>query len=127
MKTIVLGYNDTDSSNRALDRAVDLAAKYGARLVVTSVRPVVIGSDPSLEPGEELEAAEARAGKQGVEAELVEAIGDVAEAIAQVAEANGADLIVVGTRELSMVERLLGHSVSEQLQRRVHTDILIVH
>jgi hypothetical protein len=34
---------------------------------------------------------------------------------------------VVGTRELSMVERLLGHSVSEQLQRRVHTDILIVH
>jgi nucleotide-binding universal stress UspA family protein len=127
MKIIVLGYNDTDSSNRALDRAGDLAAKYGSRLLVTSVRPVVVGGSVSLEPGTELQAADARLRKLGVEAELVEAIGDVAEAIAQVAEANGADLIVVGTRELSMVERLLGHSVSEQLQRRVHTDIMIVH
>jgi nucleotide-binding universal stress UspA family protein len=127
MKTIVLGYNDTDSSNRALARAGDLAARYGARLVVTSVRPVLIGGDVSLEPGEELLNARSRLSELGVEAELVEAIGDVAEAIAQVAEANAADLIVVGTRELSMVERLLGHSVSEQLQRRVRTDILIVH
>jgi nucleotide-binding universal stress UspA family protein len=40
---------------------------------------------------------------------------------------HGADLIVVGTREPSMVERSLGHSVSEQVQRRAHCDVLIVH
>ena len=40
---------------------------------------------------------------------------------------HGAGLIVLGTREPSQVERMLGHSVSESVQRMAHCDVLIVH
>jgi nucleotide-binding universal stress UspA family protein len=127
MKTIVLAYNDTEASKRALERAAELAGFYGANLVVTSIVPVLVGANPSAEPGEELQRAGAKLRELGVEAELVEAIGDIADAIVEVAESRKADLIIVGTRELSQVERLLGYSVSEGVQRMAHCDVLIVH
>lgn len=127
MKTILLAYNDTDSSNRALERAAELAGFYGAKVVVTSVVPVLVGGDAPPATGPELEKAGELLAARGLEPELVEAVGDPPEAILQVAEARGADLIVVGTREPSQVERLLGHSVSEAVQRMAHCDVLIVH
>ena len=127
MKTIVLAYNDTDSSNSALERAAELAGFYGAKLVVTSVVPVLVGAERVSAPGPELEKAEAKLGDLGVETELVEAVGEIGEAIIEVAESRGADLIVIGTRELSQVERMLGHSVSETVQRMARCDVLIVH
>ncbi|HEU0246876.1 MAG TPA: universal stress protein [Gaiellaceae bacterium] len=127
MKTIVLAYNDTDSSDRALERAAELAGLYGAKLVVTSIVPVLVGAERPSEPSAELQLAHARLADLGVDAEIVEAVGEIAEAIVEVAESRSADLIVVGTREPSQVERLLGHSVSESVQRMAHCDVLIVH
>jgi nucleotide-binding universal stress UspA family protein len=124
---ILLAYNDTDVSNRALERAADLARLYEARLVVTSVTPVVVGEAPSMEPGAELQKADGRLRELGIEPELVEAIGDIASAVVEVAETRDVGLIVIGTREPSQVERMLGHSVSEQVQRMAHCDVLIVH
>jgi nucleotide-binding universal stress UspA family protein len=124
---ILLAYDDTDVSNRALERAGQLAKLYGAKLVVTSVTPVVFGEAPSMEPGPELKGAESRLRELDVETELVEAIGDIASAVVGVAEAHDVGLIVIGTREPSHVERMLGHSVSEQVQRMAHCDVLIVH
>ncbi len=127
MKTIVVAYNETNDSNRALERAAELAGFYGARVVVTSVVPFIVGGEPSADAGLELQRAQARLRELGVEAELVEAVGEIADAIVEVAERNLADLIIVGTRELSHVERLLGHSVSEGVQRMARCDVLIVH
>jgi nucleotide-binding universal stress UspA family protein len=124
---ILLAYDETDVSNRALERAGHLAKLYEAKLVVTSVTPVAFGEAPSLEPGAELKEAEARLRELDVETELVEAIGDIASAVVGVAEAHDVGLIVIGTREPSQVERMLGHSVSEQVQRMAHCDVLIVH
>ena len=124
---ILLAYNDTDVSNRALERAADLARRYEARLIVTSVTPVVVGEAPSMEPGAELQKADARLRELGLEPELVEAIGDIAVAVVEVAEAHDVGLIVIGTREPSQVERMLGHSVSHNVQRMAHCDVLIVH
>ncbi|GIU95742.1 MAG: universal stress protein [Gaiellaceae bacterium] len=123
---ILLAYNDTDSSNRALERAAQLAELTGARVVVTSVTPVVIGA-ASGEPGPELQKAGETLRSRGLEVELVEAIGDIPAAIVEVAESRNVDLIVLGTREPSQVERMLGHSVSESVQRMAHCDVLIVH
>jgi nucleotide-binding universal stress UspA family protein len=36
-------------------------------------------------------------------------------------------MIVVGSRELSFIQRLVGQSVSEVVQRKAHCDVLIVH
>lgn len=127
MRTIVAGYDGSPSSQRALARAAWLASVAGAKLVVTSVVPVMIAGTPPDGPGEELQEAAAAAREHGIEPELVEAIGDPAQAIAEVAELHEADLIVVGTREPSLVERALGWSVSEKVQRRAHCDVLIVH
>ena len=124
---ILLAYNDTDVSKRALERAAQLARLYEAKLVVTSVTPVVVGEAPSMEPGPELQRADARLRELELEAELVEAIGDIASAVVEVAETHDAGLIVIGTQEPSQVERMLGHSVSESVQRMAHCDVLIVH
>lgn len=127
MNTIVVAYNDTDTSNRALERAAELARFYGAKVVVTSVVPVLVGAERVPDPGPELQKAGAKLQELGLEAELLEAVGEIGEAIVEVATSRDADLIVIGTRELSQVERMLGHSVSETVQRMARCDVLIVH
>ena len=137
MKTIVVGYDDTEPSKRALERAADIAEKFGSRLLVTSVAPVMIpsghgtpGIDPTDTPADhqaDLEHAQSYLSGRNLSAELQPAIGDPAETIVAAAEQNGADLIVVGTREPGMLERLLGTSVSQAVSKHAHCDVLIVH
>lgn len=136
MKTIVVGFDGTEAATRALDRAADLAVALQARLVVTSVAPVLVpvshGSgavDPTETPEDhaaQLEEARTRLASRSVEAELRTAIGDPSDAIVDVADEAGADLIVVGTREPNFVQRLLGQSVSGAVARHAHCDVLIV-
>lgn len=127
-KTILLAYNQTSDSDRALQRASEMAGFYDARIVVTSVAPIAVGTTFSeTRQARELRRAGARLQELGHDVELVEAVGDIAEAIVEVALRCDADLIVVGTRELGAIERLLGHSVSEGVQRMARCDVLIVH
>ena len=137
MKTIVVGYDGTEASERALARAGDIAAAFGSSVVLTSVSTVMTGAahgggsvDPT-DPPDEHESLLARGkdklAERGIQAEVVLAMGDAAEAIVELAQQRGADLIVVGTREPGFFERLLGHSVSASVQRHAHCDVLIVH
>ena len=137
MKTIVVGYDGTEASERALARAGDIAKAFGSSVVVTSVSSVMTGAshgggsvDPTDSPEEHdalLTAARGKLADQGVEADTVLGVGDPAEAIVQLAEQRSADLIVVGTREPGFFERVLGHSVSAAVQRHARCDVLIVH
>ena len=57
MKTIVLGYDDSDPAKRALERAAELATAFGAKVIVTSVAPMLVGRaggpvDPADPPDE---------------------------------------------------------------------------
>ena len=136
MKTIIVGYDETDAAKRALERSAEIAKAFGSELIVTSVAgmapagPRGGGVDPVESPDkhrEELARAQEALSALGITAELVPAVGDVAEAIVDLADQRGADLIVVGTREPGMLERLLGHSVSGAVTRHAHCDVLIVH
>jgi nucleotide-binding universal stress UspA family protein len=137
MKSIVLGYDDTETAKRALDRTAELAQAFGARVTVVSVAPVLVGAahgigpiDPVEPPElhrEQLSIAQAELGRRGIEAASQLGLGDPADTILDVAETAGADLIVVGSGHTSFVSELLGTSVSGSVQRRAHCDVLVVH
>lgn len=137
MKTIVVGYDGTEASDRALSRAGDIATAFGSSVILASVSPVMTGAahgGGSVDPTHPPEASESmlsagieKLAARGVQAESVLGVGDPAEAIVDLAAERDADLIVVGTREPGFFERLLGHSVSESVQRHAHCDVLIVH
>ena len=137
IKTIVVGFDETEPAKRALDRATELAQAFGAKVIVTSVAPVMVSIgrgmgavDPTDTPAThlaELEHARERLESAGVAADYQPALGEPADTIVTVAERRSADLIVVGTREPSVLERLLGQSVSQSVSRQAHCDVLIVH
>ena len=53
--------------------------------------------------------------------------GHPASSIANLAERENVDLVVIGRRGLGPVQRLLGRERSEAVSRRVRCDLLIVH
>jgi len=135
MKTIVVGYDETEPAKRALEQAAELASAFGAKVIVTSVAGMIVGKgigpvDPADPPElhrEELRHAAAFLAERGLEGEYELALGDAPNEIVELAERRGADLIVVGTREPNLLKRLLGLSVSSVVQRKAHCDVLIVH
>jgi nucleotide-binding universal stress UspA family protein len=162
METIVVGYEGSDASERALERAAELAEALRARLVVVRVSrssrlpatvPVpepktvfvpgpaggAIPPEPMLPPSEperpepkelaqrQLEQARMTLARRQVEAEYVAEVGSPAERLLEVADRQDADLLVVGSREHGLVERLLARPVEELIARRAHRDVLLVH
>jgi nucleotide-binding universal stress UspA family protein len=152
MKTILVGYDETEPAKRALERAAQLAGAFGARLIVTSIEPSreatlppesvgpalalprptdraaggVTGTGPPDEWMDYLERAKLLLEGFGVEAELVADVGDPGDTIVRLAEERDVDLIVVGTRDPSLLRRLLGQSVSESVVRHADRDVLVV-
>jgi nucleotide-binding universal stress UspA family protein len=138
MKTILVAYDDTEPSRRALDRAATLAEAFGSRVLVTSIAPLHYSS-PRLtlivkERGagiagreEDMQQGKAILEERGIPAEAMTARGEPATAIARLAEDNDVDLVIVGTRQPGAVQRLLGQSVSQGVSRKAHCDVLIVH
>jgi nucleotide-binding universal stress UspA family protein len=137
MSNIVVGYDQTPGSQRALERAATLAKALGANLVVASVAPLMVSigrsagpTDPTDTPAmhaKELDAAREYLEGQGIEADYRSGVGEPADAIVQLADQVDADMIVVGTREPSLIQRLTGQSVSEAVSHHSHRDVLIVH
>ena len=138
MQTIVVGYDESEAAKRALERAAELAKAFGGKVLVTSVARVLVPAashglgpidpvDPVEAHDEQLQHAAAFLAERGVEGEYRTGLGEPAHEIVHLAEASGADLIVVGTREPGLISRLLGLSVSGSVQRRAHCDVLIVH
>jgi nucleotide-binding universal stress UspA family protein len=135
MKKIVLGYDESDSAKRALERAAELSKALGAELIVASIAPIItsIGrsagpvdpTDPPTEHVAELHHAQSYLEGEGVNAEYLSGLGHPAETIAELAKERQADLIVVGHHHHG-ISRLLGQSVSESVAHRVSCDVLLV-
>lgn len=143
---ILVAIDDSSTSAKALDEAVNLARVLGAALCIAHVAdegPITqhgmgLGTYIDIDKVKAeirqggnslLDAAEAKAAAQGLQAEriLIESTRRrVAEALADAVQAWGADLVVIGTHGRRGFERLLVGSVAENLVRIAATSLMLV-
>ena len=132
MRSIVIGYDGSESAGRALERAAELADDGAAVTVVSSTHALAGKGGFAYDPAEKeahrehLLEARARLEAHGVEPAVVEGFGDPAEAIVRQAAESDADLIVVGNEHRNLIERLLEGSVSSGVTHRAECDVLVV-
>jgi nucleotide-binding universal stress UspA family protein len=138
---ILLASDLAAASDLATDWAFDLAAAHRAQLLIVSViDPAVIGHDaigiPSRtaarwdEVRDDRQAAAQRLVRRGREAGIGATFlvwtGDPGESIAAAAEAEAADLIIVGSHGRGRLGRLLLGSVSDYVARHAPCPVLVV-
>ncbi|MFP3224770.1 MAG: universal stress protein [Nitrososphaeria archaeon] len=133
---LLLAYDGSENSKRALNFAVEIAAACGAHLHVIKVvdTATLVGLELSEELIEELRKRAERdvreavdvAESRGVKAEGSVLVGDPVEVVLQQADAIGADLIVTGSRGLSTLKRVLLGSVSMGIVTGSKRPVLVV-
>lgn len=142
-KTIVVGTDGSGTATEAVRQATELAAALGARLeLVSAYEPVStarLRQEATQAPGdvqwmvnprEDVDATlqntadEIRG--QGVEVTIWARQGDPADAILDVAEEQGADLIVVGNRGMTGAKRFLLGSVPNKISHHAPCSVLII-
>ncbi len=131
MDKILVAYDGGDPARRALDMAAQMAKKFGATVSVVSVVPTRGGRFPT-DPWDDTtlhahELLEARAllRESGLEAELIEPVGDPARTIERIAEEGDYDVIVIGSRGLSTIGRTLQGSVSEHVVTHARATVVV--
>lgn len=135
VETVLLATDLTAASAEATDRAVELAARLGARLLIVNV----LDSRRIDGTGRHERVDQARAEREpllleivrrarsaGAPAEFLLWTGEASHAIAAAAEAEHADLLVVGSRGLDRAGRLLLGSVSDYLVHTAACPVLVV-
>lgn len=142
-KVILVGTDGSETSLRAVDKAGELAAESGAKLIVASAHlPADSGSggpDPDQASGEgyrtegnapvyamlhDASSRAKQAGARDVEEKAIE--GAPVDALVELAKDVNADLIVVGNVGMnSVVGRLIG-SVPRAIRNRAKTEVLVV-
>ena len=137
MRTILICYEERPVAGRVLERAAELAKTFGAKVIVTSVAPVIGVSprgttridlaDPPERHAEELRDAAARLAESGVEdVEDVTGIGDPAHKILELADERDVDLIVLGAHDGGALSRFFKGSPGDTVLHKAHTDVLVV-
>jgi nucleotide-binding universal stress UspA family protein len=142
-QTIVVGTDGSETAGKAVREAIDLAARVGASLdLVSAYEPVSsqrlreearqIPEDLQwmVNPREDVdvtlrEAAE-RVRAAGVDVQTFAREGDPADAILDVAEERGADLIVVGNKGMTGAKRFLLGSVPNKVSHHAPCSVLII-
>jgi nucleotide-binding universal stress UspA family protein len=142
-KSIVVGTDGSETATQAVRQAVELAKGIGAKVeLVSAYAPV---SDQRLReertevpddlqwmvnPREDVDAtlksAAEMAKADGVNVETYARQGDPADAILDVAEEQGADLIIVGNKGMTGAKRFLLGSVPNKVSHHAPCSVLII-
>lgn len=140
-KLIIVAIDGSDQSMRAAQVAAAIARHNSAKLhLVTVVRPPegwwgIVGAPPPAESlGNALSDAQRAVIDSTVESldlsdieyETFEEVGDPANQLADTAEAQNADLLVIGQRGAGVVERIMVGSVADRLVHISRTPIMVV-
>lgn len=138
-RRILVGFEGSPESHTALRRALELAGKLGSEVrIVTVVPPPSVVLGPLMTPEaidftplaraaeEELRRLVEKASGEGISVSYEVRMGEPATALLEAAEDWGADLIVLGRRRLSGLERIAIGSVSSKVANHATVDVLIV-
>ena len=143
ISSIVLGTDGSETAKKAVREATELAKLLGATIdLVSAYEPVPaqrlrveardVPDDVSwmVNPREDVEATLKEAAEEvkaaGVTVETFAREGDPADAILDVAEERGADLIVVGNRGMTGAKRFLLGSVPNKVSHHAPCSVLII-
>jgi len=142
-KSILVGTDGSETATEAVRQAVSLAKSVGAQLqIVSAYEPV-----PSqrlaeerrqapedlqwtINPREDIDATLAAAAEiaaaEGVPAAVYARQGDPADAILDVAEEQGSDLVIVGNKGMTGAKRFLLGSVPNKVSHHAPCSVLII-
>ncbi len=141
--SIVVGTDGSDTAKQAVREAVELAKQVGASVDIVSAYEPVSSQRLREEsrqapedlqwmvnPREDVDAtlneAKEEVKDSGVQVETFAREGDPADAILDVAEERGADLIVVGNKGMTGAKRFLLGSVPNKVSHHAPCSVLIV-
>jgi nucleotide-binding universal stress UspA family protein len=140
VQTVAVGTDGSGTADKAVEFAIEMAQRYDARIVfISAYRPV---SETRLKresreapedlqwtinPAEDVDATlrdcEERADERGVRWASEAREGDPAKVLVQLAESNGADVLVIGNK--GMQRRVLG-SVPNSVSHNAPCSVVIV-
>jgi nucleotide-binding universal stress UspA family protein len=136
LEIILLATDGSPASEPASEQAIDLATQVQARLLVVSVlstasRPSEAPADLAVADSRDSLTTKAqgivqRAKAAGADATFLVWEGDPGEAIVAAADAENADLIIVGSHGRSGVSRFLIGSVSDFVVRHAHCPVMVI-
>ena len=140
-KKLVVGYDGSESSQKALEKAIALAKELNAELhIVGVVRPFEFAAIDYIPP-EEIEEYEKEEiskeekylseAKKIAEEKAIEPLtkvmeGEPAEELMSYADENGCDLIVIGHRGVGGFKRMLLGSTANNLVKYANQSVLVV-
>jgi nucleotide-binding universal stress UspA family protein len=141
--SIVVGTDGSDTAGKAVERATELAKAIGASIeLVSAFEPVPAGRlreeareiprdmqwivNPRVDVEATLRDAAEAVEAAGVPVRTYAREGDPADAILDVAEERGADLIVVGNKGMTGAKRFLLGSVPNKVSHHAPCSVLII-
>ena len=140
ISTVAVGTDGSKTAATALEAAIDLAERFGARLVVISACSasprgggVRLAGTTSEHPGWDanealqveriLAAAEESAAARGLECQTAMATGEPADVLVKLADEHQADLLVVGN--VGIHRRVMG-SVPNTVSHKAECSVFLV-
>ncbi len=135
-KTLLVGFDDSQTSKAALAEAANWAKKHGGRVILVhavffdaeefGIAPLQM--EKRLKHGEKIcmETKEMVAREFGIDAKSILCEGEPPEVLVSMAKEKNADLIVLGTFGRRGINRLLMGSVTAQVIANSPVDVLVV-
>jgi len=142
-RSIVVGTDGSSTAGEAVREAIELAKELGATIELVSAyepisnqrlreeaRQVPADMQWMVNPREDVDATLREAADQaenvGVKVNTYAREGDPADAILDVAEERGADLVVVGNKGMTGAKRFLLGSVPNKVSHHAPCSVLII-
>lgn len=136
-RKLLVGYDGSNESEKAVDVALSLAECVDASVLVfavarppepsTSVELEAVLDDAKEHFEEGFKKIREKAKGHEIDLQTATAVGHPAEQIIHRAEADSIDLIILGRRGRSMISRMMLGSVSERTLRYAHCPVMVVH